>query len=84
MAKNTRGNESSVPSIRVRSGNGESINPDGRFVLYWMTAFRRLGWNSALQHAADLARGLGKPLLVVEILKVDLERERISLGWART
>jgi deoxyribodipyrimidine photo-lyase len=36
-----------------------------------MTAFRRLGWNFALQHAAELARGIGKPLLVVEILKVD-------------
>jgi deoxyribodipyrimidine photo-lyase len=36
-----------------------------------MTSFRRLHWNFALQHAADLARGLGRPLVILEILHLD-------------
>jgi deoxyribodipyrimidine photo-lyase len=61
----------SVPQIRVRSVNSEGVNPGGNYVLYWMTAYRRLGWNFALQHAADLARSLGKPLVILEILLAD-------------
>ena len=60
-----------VPDIRLRPGNGKGLNPGGDFVLYWMTAFRRLGWNFALQQAADLARGLGKPLVILEALHLD-------------
>jgi deoxyribodipyrimidine photo-lyase len=36
-----------------------------------MTASRRLGWNFALERAADMARELGKPLVILEILRVD-------------
>jgi len=36
-----------------------------------MTAYRRLGWNYSLQHAVDLARSYGKPLVILEILKAD-------------
>ncbi len=61
----------SVPELRIRPGNQRALNPEGRFVLYWMTAFRRLGWNFALQHAADLAREMGKPLVILEALRVD-------------
>jgi deoxyribodipyrimidine photo-lyase len=39
--------------------------------LYWITAYRRLEWNFALQHAAGLARQSGKPLVILEILKRD-------------
>ena len=60
-----------VPEIRVRRGNQKGRNPEGAFVLYWMTAFRRLGWNFALQHAADLARSFGKPLMILDALRVD-------------
>lgn len=60
-----------VPEIRIRPGNDCSLNPEGGFVLYWMTAFRRLQWNFALQHAADLARGLRKPLVILESLRID-------------
>ncbi|MFZ5831342.1 MAG: deoxyribodipyrimidine photolyase, partial [Planctomycetota bacterium] len=38
------------------------------FVLYWMTAFRRLHWNFALERAVDWARELRKPLVVAEVL----------------
>lgn len=61
----------SVPKIRVRPGNRGSINVDGAYVLYWMTSFRRLGWNFSLQHAADLAMDLRRPLVILEILYVD-------------
>jgi deoxyribodipyrimidine photo-lyase len=60
-----------VPEIRIRQGNEKRTNPAGSFVLYWMTAYRRLGWNFSLQHAADLARKLGKPLVILEALRVD-------------
>jgi len=60
-----------VPEIRVRLGNEKGLNPDGSFVLYWMTAFRRLGWNYSLQHAADLARRIGKPLVILDALRAD-------------
>jgi deoxyribodipyrimidine photo-lyase len=61
----------SVPELRIHSPNGLPLNPEGAYVLYWMTAHRRLGWNFALQHAADLARALGKPLVIFELLLVD-------------
>lgn len=60
-----------VPEIRIRQGNEGRTNPEGSFVLYWMTAYRRLGWNFALQHAADLARRFRKPLVILEALRVD-------------
>jgi deoxyribodipyrimidine photo-lyase len=58
-----------VPEIRVRSCNGEEVRPDGDFVLYWMIAFRRLGWSFALDWAAGWARRLGKPLVILEPLR---------------
>ncbi|MGD2120402.1 MAG: FAD-binding domain-containing protein [Gemmatimonadota bacterium] len=61
----------SVPKLRVQTPYGSSLDPDGAYVLYWMTAFRRLGWNYALQHAAEMARELGKPLVIFELLLVD-------------
>ena len=62
---------STVPENRIRPGNSGPPNPQGEYVLYWMTAFRRLAWNYALQHAADLSRELGKPLVILEALRVD-------------
>lgn len=60
-----------VPEVRIRTANGRPPNPEGSLVLYWMTAYRRLGWNFALQHAADTARRVGKPLVILEVLMVD-------------
>lgn len=59
---------SDVPEIRCQTINSRAADPKGQFVLYWMTAFRRVGWNFALQRAVDWARCLKKPLLVVEVL----------------
>jgi deoxyribodipyrimidine photo-lyase len=61
---------SSVPSIRIRTANARSIDPRGNFVLYWMIASRRVRHNFALDRAIEHARALGKPLLVLEPLRV--------------
>ena len=59
---------SRVPEIRVRALN-ERPQREGRYVLYWMVAFRRPRWNFALQHAAWHASELGKPLVILEALR---------------
>lgn len=61
---------SAVPSIRIRTANARSIDPRGDFVLYWMIASRRARHNFALDRAIEHARALGKPLLVLEPLRV--------------
>jgi deoxyribodipyrimidine photo-lyase len=58
-----------VPTVRVRSLNQWPINPEGGFVLYWMTAYRRLRFNFALQRAVELANQLGKPLVILEAIR---------------
>src|SRR5687768_5268105 len=55
-----------VPAQRVRRLNQAPIAADGAYVLYWMTAHRRLGWNFALQRAVEHALRLGRPLLIFE------------------
>lgn len=61
----------SLPRERVRSVNGKSARHDGRYVLYWVTAFRRLSWNFALDRAVAWALELDKPLLILEALRLD-------------
>jgi deoxyribodipyrimidine photo-lyase len=68
MSRNNNDLPSEVPEIRRRPINGVAVRPEGQFVVYWMTAFRRLGWNFALQRAVDWARQLRRPLLVIEVL----------------
>lgn len=59
----------SVPDLRIRQLNDATIRRDGDFVLYWMIANRRLQWNFSLQRAAEHAKILNKPLLVLEALR---------------
>lgn len=47
------------------------MRSEGRYVLYWMIAARRPAWNFALDRAIELAREAGRPLLVLEALRVD-------------
>jgi deoxyribodipyrimidine photo-lyase len=64
---------SAVDPLRIRALNDAPVRTpeDGaRLVLYWMTAFRRLEWNPALEHAVGWARTLDLPLLVFEPLRV--------------
>lgn len=66
---------SQVPEIRRWPANQAEVQAEGEFVLYWMTANRRPTFNFALQRAAEWARHLNKPLLVLEAL-------RRSYPWA--
>ena len=59
---------SPVPEIRLTRLNRAPLNGRGDYVLYWMTACRRLQWNFALQRAAELAGDLNKPLVILEAL----------------
>ena len=56
---------------RVRTANGRPIRDDGKYVLYWMQAYRRLTRNHALDYALGAARLLKKPLVVYEALKLN-------------
>ncbi|MFO0012898.1 MAG: deoxyribodipyrimidine photolyase [Planctomycetota bacterium] len=64
-----------VPEIRIRPATREPIQSHGKYVLYWMTAFRRLHSNFALQRAVEWAVQLERPLLILEAL-------RVSYPWA--
>ncbi len=59
-----------VPSVRVSQLTTIPPRSDGRFVLYWMTAYRRHRSNFALQHAVDWANKLNKPLIVLEAVRI--------------
>ena len=58
-----------IPSIRVSPCNPKKVNGRGEFVLYWMTAFRRVHWNFSLQRAVEWAVHLKKPLVILEALR---------------
>lgn len=58
-----------VPGPRLIRANERPARPEGRYLLYWMTAARRLDRNFALQHAVDLALEFGRPLVVFEGLR---------------
>ena len=58
-----------VPSLRVRLLNDKPVRADGAFVLYWMIAHRRIGWNFALDRALEWIQELGKPLVILEALR---------------
>lgn len=60
---------SSVPELRVRPAGSGSVHTQGDWVLYWMVANRRSGWNFSLQRAVEWARHLGRPLVVFEELR---------------
>ncbi|MDJ0923708.1 MAG: deoxyribodipyrimidine photolyase [Acidimicrobiia bacterium] len=62
---------SDVPETRVRSLNRNTPRPHRAYVLYWMTAYRRVESNFALQRAADWARSLQLPLVVFSALRLD-------------
>lgn len=62
---------SHVPPARVRVVRDEPPRRGADYVLYWMIAHRRLGWNFALDQAVGWARALGLGLVVLEPLEVD-------------
>ncbi len=70
---NTSLPDGSVLNNRIRIANQQAVQSAGRWVVYWMTAFRRIESNFALQHARDWARHLQRPLLVFEALRTDYQ-----------
>lgn len=63
--------DNAVPEVRICDLNHKAVNPDGQFVLYWMTANRRLRYNFALQRAVEWCRQLRRPLVILEALRCD-------------
>jgi deoxyribodipyrimidine photo-lyase len=62
---------SAVPDERIRAANVVPARLDGEYVLYWMIAARRLDANFALDRAIEWARAAGRPLVVLEALRID-------------
>lgn len=62
---------SEIPSIRITVPVDSAPAPRKKYVLYWMTAQRRMQWNYALQHSISWCQKLKKPLLIFEPLRVD-------------
>jgi len=62
-----------VPEIRTRRLTTRALRPEGDYVLYWMTATRRLTWNYALGRALEHAHALRRPLLILEPINVDYD-----------
>ena len=60
---------SSVAPLRIRLLNDAPVNTAGRYVLYWMIAYRRASWSFSLQHAGEWARELNRPLVILEALR---------------
>jgi deoxyribodipyrimidine photo-lyase len=63
--------KTSVPETRIRAANASPVRADGAQVIYWMISSRRHRFNYGLQRAADWARHLGRPLLILEALRSD-------------
>lgn len=62
----------SVPKVRITALNKASARAEG-YVLYWMTANRRVDWNFALDRAIELARERRAPLVIFEALRSGYE-----------
>ncbi len=58
-----------VPKIRIQKVNDAPVAPNGEYVLYWMIAFRRPGWNFSLDRAIEWAVKLNRPLVILEALR---------------
>jgi deoxyribodipyrimidine photo-lyase len=58
-----------TPADRIQVVCEAPPDHSGQWVLYRMSCQRRVGWNFALQRAAELAVALVRPLLVVEELR---------------
>ena len=62
---------SQIPNERIRELGTRKENPKGTYVLYWMTASRRVYYNFALEHAVWCAQERGVPLVILEALRLD-------------
>ncbi|MCO5166095.1 MAG: deoxyribodipyrimidine photolyase [Planctomycetes bacterium] len=60
---------SAALALRLRAVNAAPERPERAYVLYWMTASRRVRWSHALDRAVERARALGRPLVILEALR---------------
>jgi deoxyribodipyrimidine photo-lyase len=60
-----------IPDSRIRLVNDRPVRPNGRWVVYWMLAARRLSANFALDRAVGLSEELRRPLIILEALACD-------------
>lgn len=56
---------------RIRLCNEKPIVSTGKYILYWMQAYRRFDSNHAFAYAVSLAKELNKELIVYEGLRSD-------------
>ncbi len=59
-----------LTQMRIATCNDAPVRADGAFVLYWMIAFRRTGWNFSLDRAIEWSLQLKRPLVIFEPLRV--------------
>lgn len=59
-----------VSSLRITQKNDAPVRKDGEYVLYWMIATRRTRRNFGLQRAVEWCVRLGRPLVVLEPLRI--------------
>jgi len=62
-----------TPEIRIRALNEQPINKNAQYLLYWMTAFRRLNHNFSLDRSLEHSRELSLPLVILEALRCDFQ-----------
>lgn len=60
-----------VGSDRIRRLTTADADREADYVLYWMTASRRLSRNHSLQRAVDWSMRLGRGLVILEALRCD-------------
>ncbi len=58
-----------TPKSRIMQVNSAAVDPDGKFILYWMIANRRPNWNFSLDRALEWSEKLKKPVLALEALR---------------
>jgi len=59
-----------VPILRITDKNDAAVQKAGEYVLYWMIAARRTRRNFGLQRAIEWCVRLGRPLVVLEPLRI--------------
>ncbi|MCU0718424.1 MAG: hypothetical protein MUC83_01875, partial [Pirellula sp.] len=60
-----------VPKVRITAITNHTASNSGEYVLYWMTAMRRLRYNFGLQRAVQWANELQRPLLILDAVRTN-------------
>jgi deoxyribodipyrimidine photo-lyase len=63
--------QETVPQVRITALTNHAVRDSGEYVLYWMTAMRRLRYNFGLQRAVEWANELRRPLLIFDAVRTN-------------